>query len=250
VTVEGLSSTRSRLAALAWHLKVAVLSVCTFAVLLFAAFVWWDVHNRRLPDDLMAPEDLAPAAAAQRSPAADAPAKSAPVDPQPKAAQAAPPVARPATTPPGVESELAARRLSIPVAGVAASALRDSFAEGRGGSRQHQAIDIPAPRHTPVVAVEDGTIAKLFRSRYGGITVYQFDPGGRYCYYYAHLQGYAPGLREGAAVRRGQVLGFVGTSGNAPADTPHLHFQIYELTPARHWWEGKPINPYPYLAAR
>ena len=249
MTIEGIA-TRGRLAVFAWRLKVAVLSLCTFAVLLFAAFVWWDAHNRRLPDDLIAPEDVRPAIAAQASPPAEAPAKETPVDPQPPAATSQPPVAKPSSAPLAIETELAARKLTIPVAGVAASALRDSFDEGRGRSRQHQAIDILAARHTPVLAVEDGSIAKLFRSDYGGITVYQFDPSGRYCYYYAHLQGYAPGLHEGEGVRRGQVLGFVGTSGNAPADTPHLHFQIYELTPARHWWEGKPINPYPYLAAR
>jgi murein DD-endopeptidase MepM/ murein hydrolase activator NlpD len=235
---------------LAWRFKVAVLSLCTFAVLIFMTFAWWDVHNRRLPDDWLAPEDVAPARAQGASPPAEAPAKTAPVDPQPRIATAAPPIARPSSAPVEVETELAARKLTIPVEGVAAAALRDSFAEGRGSSRLHQAIDILAPRHTPVLAVEDGTVAKLFRSQYGGITVYQFDPSGRYCYYYAHLQGYALGLHEGEAVRRGQVLGFVGTSGNAPPDTPHLHFQIYELTPSRLWWEGKPINPYPYLAAR
>jgi murein DD-endopeptidase MepM/ murein hydrolase activator NlpD len=249
VTIEGISS-RGRLSAFAWRLKVAVLSLCTFAVLLFMAFAWWDVHNRRLPEDWLGPEDVAPAPAVEALPPAEAPAKTAPVDPQPRIAKAAPPVARPSSAPVEIATELAARKLTIPVEGVAAAALRDSFDEGRGGSRLHQAIDILAPRHTPVLAVEDGTVAKLFRSQYGGITVYQFDPSGRYCYYYAHLQGYAPGLHEGGEVRRGQVLGFVGTSGNAPPDTPHLHFQIYELTPSRHWWEGKPINPYPYLAAR
>ena len=93
-------------------------------------------------------------------------------------------------------------------------------------------------------AVEDGTIARLFYSKAGGITVYQFDPTSNFCYYYAHLERYAEGLREGEAVRRGQIIGYVGTSGNAPKTTPHLHFAIFRLTEARHWWEGTPIDPY------
>jgi murein DD-endopeptidase MepM/ murein hydrolase activator NlpD len=254
--IDGISA-RGRLAAFGRQLKIAVLASCTFAVVLFAAFAWWDVHNRRLAEPLVELEEVAPAVSlpprasepAPDAPAEDVPAKAAPVDPALPEARGAPPIANPPSAPVEVETELAARKLSIPVDGVEAAGLRDSFTEGRG-SRPHQAIDILAPRHTPVRAVEDGSIAKLFRSRFGGITVYQFDPGGRYCYYYAHLQGYAPGLHEGAGVRRGQVLGFVGTTGNAPPDAPHLHFQIYELTPARHWWEGKPINPYPYLGGR
>ena len=109
--------------------------------------------------------------------------------------------------------------------------LKGHFAERRGGgSRGHEAIDILAPRHTPVVAVEDGTIAKLFNSKAGGITVYQFDPTEQFCYYYAHLQRYATGLRDGQKVSKGEVIGYVGTTGNAPPNTPHLHFAIFQLT--------------------
>lgn len=233
--------------AFAGHLRTAVLSLCTFAVLVFAAFAWWDAHNRALPDDFVDASETMSGRPQEPTSAADAPAKEPALDPQVPAASKEPPVAKPATASPAVEPELAARHLLIPVRGIEASALRDSFDEGRG-AHQHQAIDILAPRHTPVVAVEDGTVAKLFHSRFGGVTVYQFDRESRFCYYYAHLQGYAPGLHEGEPVRRGQILGYVGTSGNAPADAPHLHFQIYELTPEKRWWEGKPINPYPYLA--
>jgi murein DD-endopeptidase MepM/ murein hydrolase activator NlpD len=105
-------------------------------------------------------------------------------------------------------------------------------------------MDILAPRHTPVVAVEAGTIARLFSSARGGLTIYQFDPASTYVYYYAHLERYAPGLKEGAAVQPGKVIGFVGTSGNAPPDTPHLHFAIFKLTEKKRWWEGTPIDPY------
>ena len=113
--------------------------------------------------------------------------------------------------------------------------------------REHEAIDILAPRNTPVVAVEDGTIAKLFLSKAGGNTIYQFDPAGRVCYYYAHLERYADGLPGGGPGARGQVIGYVGTSGNAPKKTPHLHFAVFRLTPEKHWWEGTPIDPYDVL---
>lgn len=142
---------------------------------------------------------------------------------------------------------LADRNLEIPVEGVSADQLVRSFHAARDSDREHEAIDILAPRNTPVIAVEDGTIAKLFESRAGGTTIYQFDPSGRYCYYYAHLQRYAEGLRDGVRVQRGEVIGFVGTSGNAPENTPHLHFAIFRLTAERHWWEGTPIDPYDVL---
>ena len=140
----------------------------------------------------------------------------------------------------------APRPMIIPVAGVDRSAIRDMFDEVRG-NRRHEAIDILAPRGTPVIAADDGVVKKLFTSVPGGLTVYQFDPDERYCYYYAHLDGYAPGLREGQMLRRGEVLGYVGTTGNAPKDTPHLHFALIRLDPDRHWWKGTYVNPYPLL---
>ncbi|HXT28732.1 MAG TPA: M23 family metallopeptidase [Vicinamibacterales bacterium] len=143
--------------------------------------------------------------------------------------------------------DLASRELTVPVQGVEPDKLVRSYHDARSGGREHEALDILAPRGTPVVAVEDGTIAKLFNSKAGGITVYQFDPGQNYSYYYAHLDRYADGIKEGMPVRRGQVLGYVGTSGNAPKDTPHLHFAIFRLTADKHWWEGTPIDPYDIL---
>ena len=123
--------------------------------------------------------------------------------------------------------------------------MKGGFAERRdAGGRPHEAVDILAPRNTPVHAVDDGTIAKLFVSRAGGITIYQFDPSGRFCYYYAHLDRYAPGLLEGQRVSRGDVIGYVGTSGNAPPNTPHLHFAVFELDADRRWWKGRAIDPY------
>lgn len=142
--------------------------------------------------------------------------------------------------------DLVSRRLEIPVKDIARSDLRASFDEARGG-RQHEAIDILAPRNTPVIAVEDGSVEKLFTSKAGGLTIYQFDPTSTYVYYYAHLERYADGIREGGRVKRGEVIGYVGTSGNAPKDTPHLHFAIFKLTEARQWWKGAPIDPFEVL---
>ena len=143
--------------------------------------------------------------------------------------------------------DLAARHLTIPVDGIPPDKLVRSFHDTRDGSREHEALDILAPTGTPVVAVEDGTVAKLFNSKAGGLTLYQFDPGKDYSYYYAHLDRYADGIHEGDRLKRGQVIGFVGTSGNAPKDTPHLHFAVFRLTPEKHWWQGTPIDPYDIL---
>lgn len=133
----------------------------------------------------------------------------------------------------------------MPIDGVSPETLKGGFYETRGG-HPHEAVDILAPRNTPVRAVDDGTIAKIFYSKGGGgNTIYQFDPSGRYAYYYAHLERYAEGLKEGEAITAGQVIGYVGTSGNAPPNTPHLHFAVFELGPERRWWQGRAIDPYP-----
>jgi murein DD-endopeptidase MepM/ murein hydrolase activator NlpD len=146
--------------------------------------------------------------------------------------------------PPGAELE--DRDLLIPVEGIKPEQLTRQFDDARGG-RRHEAIDILAPNGTPVKAVEDGRIARLFNSKAGGITIYQFDPSEGFCYYYAHLDRYADGLRENDRVRKGQVIGYVGTSGNAPKNTPHLHFAIFRLNAQKRWWQGTPIDPYDVL---
>ncbi len=104
-----------------------------------------------------------------------------------------------------------------------------------------------APRGTKVLAVNDGRIVKLFLSKPGGHTIYQFDPSGEYCYYYAHLDRYADGISEGTTVRRGDTIGYVGSTGNADPTAPHLHFEIHQLDPDKRWWKGTPVNPYPFL---
>lgn len=147
--------------------------------------------------------------------------------------------------------ELATRGLLVPVQGIDRGRLENTFGDPRGGgSRSHQALDIMAPQGTPVVAVEDGKIQKLFNSKQGGLTIYQFDPSESYAYYYAHLQKYAEGLKEGQSVRRGQVIGYVGVTGNANPEGPHLHFAIFRLTAEKKWWKGDPLNPFDVLRGR
>jgi murein DD-endopeptidase MepM/ murein hydrolase activator NlpD len=141
---------------------------------------------------------------------------------------------------------LATRDLIIPVEGVTRARLRDNFEEGRG-RHQHEALDIMASRGTPVYAVDRGRVAKLFNSAAGGLTVYQFDRDERYAYYYAHLDRYAKGLAEGKTLERGDLVGYVGSTGNAPPNAPHLHFTIFRLGPDKRWWKGTAINPYPFL---
>jgi murein DD-endopeptidase MepM/ murein hydrolase activator NlpD len=143
--------------------------------------------------------------------------------------------------------ELRQRRLTLPVQGIKREDLRDTFNEMRGATRRHEAIDILAPRNTPVFAVEDGEIARLFFSEAGGITIYQFDPDEDFVYYYAHLERYADRLKEGDDVKRGQIIGYVGTTGNAPRNTPHLHFAIFKMTDEKKWWQGTAIDPYSVL---
>ena len=165
-----------------------------------------------------------------------------PVSPPPPAVVAPPPAAAGAEV-----EELRHRALTLPVQGIKRDELRDTFNEQRGSSRRHEALDVLAPRNTPILAVEDGKIARLFLSEAGGITIYQFDPSETYCYYYAHLERYADGLKEGAPIKRGQVIGYVGTTGNAPRDTPHLHFAIFKMTDEKKWWQGTAIDPYSVL---
>lgn len=165
----------------------------------------------------------------------------------PSTTAATPPVTlspAPSATPPS-------SALLLPVAGINAAQLSNTYDDARGGgTRTHEALDIMAPRGTPVLAAVDGTVRKLFTSDAGGLTIYQFDPTGTYCYYYAHLDAYAPGLREGQTIKRGDVIGTVGSTGNANPDGPHLHFAIFLLGPEKKWHEGTPVNPYPLLTGR
>jgi murein DD-endopeptidase MepM/ murein hydrolase activator NlpD len=177
------------------------------------------------PDGTAAPTDMSGAGRKERSPL---PQVNDPGDPQ------------------GAQL-LAQRSLLVPVVGLAPSAIHDNYEQGRG-TRKHEATDILAPAGTPVVAVDDGRIAKLFTSKAGGLTVYEYDMPGQLAYYYAHLQRYADGVHEGMTVKRGDLIGYVGSTGNADPGTPHLHFAVFRLgTPAK-WWQGDAVNPYPALS--
>jgi peptidoglycan LD-endopeptidase LytH len=138
-------------------------------------------------------------------------------------------------------------RLIIPVVGVRPEQLRDTFSEARSEGRVHDAIDIPAPRGTPVIAAADGPIVKLFPSERGGTTIYQVSTDGKFVYYYAHLDRYADGLSEGHFAKQGETIAYVGDSGNAGAGNYHLHFSVAEISDPKHFWHGVNINPYPLL---
>ncbi|MBN5160842.1 MULTISPECIES: M23 family metallopeptidase [unclassified Stenotrophomonas] len=198
-------------------------------VLLGLGAGWW--LHRDAGDPVPAPLPQAqPAVTA--APESVAPPATAP------AARVAPSVAQAADAPSG---------LLLPVQGILTSQLRDTFTDARSEGRVHDAIDIMADTGTPVLAVADGTVEKLFDSERGGLTIYQFEPSGRWCYYYAHLQRYADGLAEKQVIKRGEVIGYVGSTGNASAEAPHLHFEVHMLGPERQWWKGESINPYPLL---
>lgn len=191
------------------------------------------------------------------------------IEPAPQPRLETPPQLHPRTTPPepalhpqdslppapgadeAAVAPLMQRRLSPPLSNLKAGDIRDTFYQSRGGGeRRHEASDLMAPRGTPVLAVDDGIVKKLFTSKPGGLTIYQFDSSNQYCFYYAHLDRYADGLAEGQYVRKGTIIGYVGSTGNADLNAPHLHFAILELGPEKHWWQGnKPINPYPLLMA-
>ena len=167
----------------------------------------------------------------------------APITPPPNVAAGAPPAS------PAPAALFAKGSLIVPVQGIEPSALRDTYDEQRGaGARTHEALDIPAQRGTPVLSATGGRVLKLFDSKAGGKMVYAADSSERFILMYAHLDSYAPGLAEGQPLRRGQVIGTVGTTGNAPPNVPHLHFAIARSNDVKVWWKGAPVNPYPLLA--
>ena len=143
------------------------------------------------------------------------------------------------------QERLSQREIVVPVSGISRKALRDSWGAPREGGRSHKGIDIMAPKGSPVIAAMSGRIVRLYQSERGGITLYQSDEDGRHIFYYAHLDRYAPGIRAGMKVRQGQVIAYVGQTGNAPV--PHLHFEIQKQNSSRQRWRGEAFNPYPVL---
>ncbi len=144
-----------------------------------------------------------------------------------------------------------ATALVLPIAGYPASSLHRDWGDPRdGGQRTHQGIDLMAAGGTPVVAALPGTVEKLFESARGGHTLYIRSLDRRWSLYYAHLKGYAPGLTEGQRVAQGQVVGYVGDTGNAGAGNTHLHFAVSWMRAGDGWWQGEPVDPYPLLAGK
>ena len=238
-----------------WHAALALCAVFTLIAVL-AQGEWWTpeailpavpsaetsslarvqplVHHRLPAVPSAETGSLAPAMRAHQGTASE----------QPPTSPISPPIA--ATDFGAIDdvSRLRTRGLTLPLPAISAAQLTDTYTQARGDGRVHDALDIMAPRGTPVLAVDDGRVAKLFLSVPGGITLYQFDPNNEYAYYYAHLDRYADGVTEGTALRKGQVIGYVGSTGNASTAAPHLHFAILRLGPERQWWRGTPVNPF------
>jgi murein DD-endopeptidase MepM/ murein hydrolase activator NlpD len=185
--------------------------------------------------------DASPTSEATATPSASPPAGATPqAQGQRGGVSSAPPSSSGASAAPSSPTT----RLLIPVAGIRPEQLQDTFTDARSEGRTHDAIDIIAPRGTPVLAANDGRVLRLFRSEKGGITIYQLGPDERTVYYYAHLDGYAEGLAEGRVLRRGETIAYVGDTGNATPGNYHLHFQVYQITDPKHFWTGSNVNPY------
>ena len=224
------------------------LLVFVVGALLGANLVYFAMRRATPPSPSPTASPPAPATLAATMPAASP-------DPAPAPSSVAPPattaVAAPADPARALDvPAIGPSGVLLPVSGVRPEQLVDTYADARGEGRVHDAIDIMAPRGTPVLAAVDGRVAKLFTSKLGGLTIYEFDPGARWVYYYAHLDRYADGLAEGATLRRGEVIGYVGSTGNASADAPHLHFEVSRLGPEKHWWQAAPVDPYPLLGGK
>ncbi|QUL38869.1 M23 family metallopeptidase [Erythrobacter sp. JK5] len=219
-------------------LTIVVTATLTSAIWIVAGGSLIELASQQEGEDSLRPAEAAPSPLVSES-----------AVPEGQAAPTAAPPLDPTPSPSPTEDTIALR---IPVLNVRASDLSDTFLETseEEGGRPHEAIDIMAPKGTSVVAAAPGTIAKLHRSASGGNSIYIRSPDKKTIHFYAHLDEYAEGLREGQRVRRGQRLGTVGSTGNASAESPHLHFAILRTTADAEWWEpANAVNPYPLLTA-
>ncbi|HEV3468392.1 MAG TPA: M23 family metallopeptidase [Pyrinomonadaceae bacterium] len=236
--------------------RVLIIAAAAFAAL--AALVWYlsTAYWSQPATPLAVPRGVetvgtpvgrpAPTAAPAAEPSPQAtPAASPPPEASPPPAATPAATAQPQSPAPG--AQVPAGRLLIPVAGVRPEQLQDTFSDARSEGRRHDAIDIVAPRGTPVLAAADGRVVKLFRSEKGGLTVYQLGTDERTVYYYAHLDRYADGISEGHFARRGETIAYVGDTGNATPGNHHLHFQVYTVTDPKKFWNGENLNPYDLL---
>jgi murein DD-endopeptidase MepM/ murein hydrolase activator NlpD len=233
--------------------RVLLIAVALFAALgalvWFLSYRYWSQPVTPLRPPAQDAERLPTPSPTNTTPATPTATPSPDASPAPGASpQAQGSVGDPAAT---SVAALASMRLLIPVQGVAVNQLQDTFKDSRSEGRVHDAIDIIAPRNTPVLAATDGRVVKLFSSAKGGITLYQLASADEhYVLYYAHLERYADGLAEGHLARRGETIGYVGDTGNATPGNTHLHFQIYRVEdPGRSFWTGENLNPYPLLRA-
>lgn len=197
---------------------------------------------------------LAAAACSQRAPWVAVPPPARPAQPtrsaEPKQEGTALSIALATAAPADATDMAGVGSLYFPVAGFDGRPLHDSFDDLRDrGARRHHAIDIMAPRGTPVLSVQDGRILRLSRNSKGGITIYATDTEERFVFYYAHLERYHNGIHQGQPLMRGDTIGYVGTTGNAPESAPHLHFQMMRMPGDGKYWNGEPINPYQFLRA-
>jgi murein DD-endopeptidase MepM/ murein hydrolase activator NlpD len=218
-----------------------------FGVLALTAVLWSTGHLALLPAQAAHMEPAPPVTPTTSATPEPAPGPTLPPAPEPAPTRVPtdlPAAAQPLAVQPPAPG--AAPTLAMPIAGVDPSTLHSNFNDARGGHK-HEALDIMSPRGTPVLAVAEGNVAKLFNSKQGGLTVYQFDDTQKWCYYYAHLDHYAAGLKEGTLLRKGEVLGYVGSTGDASPEAPHLHFSVFVLGPEKHWWQGTAVDPLPML---
>jgi peptidoglycan LD-endopeptidase LytH len=241
---------KDRLASSA-RLRVLILVALVFAGL--AAFLWYRTRQVRLSgNDIPGYSGKAPAPVPTNSTSPTLFATTSPTPTSSVVALDSTPTPSAEETPPApntgfANSYVGTIQLVIPVAGVRPEQLIDTFSDARSEGRVHDAIDIPAPAGTPVIAAADGQIVKLFQSERGGTTIYQASVDRKLIFYYAHLQRYADGLVEGNFVKQGETIAYVGDTGNAGAGNFHLHFSIAAVADAKRYWEGTNINPYPLL---
>lgn len=231
--------------------RLRVLLIVVLIVAGLAVQIWWRPRHAALgPPATNLNRESAATPILENSPPTT-PTPAAPAIAQSPAAQAVeetpPPQTDQASSLPLSPSFVGTLKLIIPVAGVKPDQLLDTFTDARSEGRVHDAIDIPAPAGTPVQAAADGEIVKLFPSERGGTTIYQLSSDRKLVFYYAHLQRYADGLVVGKFVKQGDVIAYVGDTGNAGAGNFHLHFSISIITDPKRYWEGTNINPYPLL---
>ncbi len=232
-------------------LSAALVFAALAALVWYLSYAYWPQPVTPLPParpETIEPSTPTPNATPQASP----PANATPTDASPTPTPTPTPQSQsPTQTPPqgaGGDATLASMRLLLPVQGLRPEELRDTFTDSRSEGRVHDAIDIMAPRNSPVLAAADGRVVKLFRSVKGGVTLYQLAAADEHVVlYYAHLERYADGLAEGHFARRGETIAYVGDTGNASPGNTHLHFQLYRVTDPKHFWTGDNINPYPLL---